>query len=476
MPRLIELGILLEAHDKASKEVKKIAETIDGSLKGALLGLGTVAVGVGAGLAVLGKGLYDVAKFGAETAREVEKLGAKSGLTSTEIALMTARADAFDAAANRAKASVGLWATEITDKVTPALEAAAVAIRDFDLAEAGQRVKDIMTMSETDFAAKWGAVRDARVAANAQAIESIKIDEETAARHRLDAERELLLELQREKDRAREKRLAAEAAAEAHEAKRRRDAAKKAAEAEQDELMAGAQKIADVMIAAKKDIQDRDERKADQRDSERLAKLKRESEDRENEVKEQILAQAKAHKRVEDAAKSAGQAGMQFGSQVAGALGDAIFRARDLEESLKALGEQLVESLFSQLIATGFGAIFAGIGGIFAGGTFGGGVKAFFGAHSGGQVPGFAGGGQVGGGFPGRDSVLARLEPGEVVIPTHVVRDVQRGVDPTTKAGSSGGLTIVHVHHAIRPPTMAEQDRITRDTTLPSLRRLGASV
>lgn len=80
--------------------------------------------------------------------------------------------------------------------------------------------------------------------------------------------------------------------------------------------------------------------------------------------------------------------------------------------------------------------------------------------------------GMVVGGQPGRDSVMAWLEPGEVVQPLpQARRDVSSGVAAVAGDVRPAKLE-VHFHQAV-PLSEAEQARVLRHGLVPALRRLG---
>jgi hypothetical protein len=86
-----------------------------------------------------------------------------------------------------------------------------------------------------------------------------------------------------------------------------------------------------------------------------------------------------------------------------------------------------------------------------------------------GAVPGFAEGGEVRGGRVGRDSVLAALTPGEVVLPTDLVQTLKMFLAGGHRGGAGGGLTVNiggagHDSVAIR--------RMFRDEIYPEIIRL----
>ena len=124
------------ALDNTAKSAKAAGNKIDEAFKAAggkvqeaigPLGklLGPTAIGVGAiGLAVgaLGAAASKAFSYVKETADEVQKLGAASGLSATSINLLTTRAKESETAFSQLRAITGLWVSDLTSKLTPAIE------------------------------------------------------------------------------------------------------------------------------------------------------------------------------------------------------------------------------------------------------------------------------------------------------------------------------------------------------------------
>lgn len=85
-----------------------------------------------------------------------------------------------------------------------------------------------------------------------------------------------------------------------------------------------------------------------------------------------------------------------------------------------------------------------------------------------GQLPAFAAGGEVRGGSPGRDSVLAMLTPGERVLTVQENREMKRGSRAQNVTNQSVNVTLAPA----TPMSRAQIDRYIRDTIEPSMRRL----
>jgi hypothetical protein len=84
------------------------------------------------------------------------------------------------------------------------------------------------------------------------------------------------------------------------------------------------------------------------------------------------------------------------------------------------------------------------------------------------QLPAFATGGEVRGGVPGRDSVMAMLTPGERVLTVQENREMKRGGNQAQMVNQSTNVSI----SMAMPMQRADIDRYIRDTITPSVKRL----
>jgi hypothetical protein len=85
-----------------------------------------------------------------------------------------------------------------------------------------------------------------------------------------------------------------------------------------------------------------------------------------------------------------------------------------------------------------------------------------------GQLPAYATGGEVRGGVPGRDSVMAMLTPGERVLTVQENREMKRGGGQSQPVNQSTNVSI----SMAMPMQRADIDRYIRDTITPSVKRL----
>jgi hypothetical protein len=189
-------------------------------------------------------------------------------------------------------------------------------------------------------------------------------------------------------------------------------------------------------------------------------------------------------------------------SAVAQKLGDGIGRTfagiitgtqsvqQAFDDMLKAMLERAIAFLAEEAIITLLTLL---TGGTLSGATLGFGTIAQ-GVGTVGKLLGFASGGMVGGGYPGRDSVPAMLTPGEYVLPVDVVKSIQGSSAPrdrgmyasggfvTSASSSTTHSTTLHVQNDVRilaPLTQSSADRMWRDSMRPSqirLRRAGYPV
>ncbi|KKL87149.1 hypothetical protein LCGC14_1937620, partial [marine sediment metagenome] len=124
-----------------------------------------------------------------------------------------------------------------------------------------------------------------------------------------------------------------------------------------------------------------------------------------------------------------------FAGNLAAQFGATLTRAAlQGELTFKRFFKQLLVDLAAAIVQA---AILAAILSSFGGKGFGAVFKGFFGigGSKGGIVPGFAGGGIVPGVDTGRDTVLAGLRPGELILPPEVTRAIVDAVNrPTSTA------------------------------------------
>lgn len=125
-----------------------------------------------------------------------------------------------------------------------------------------------------------------------------------------------------------------------------------------------------------------------------------------------------------------------LGDAIGYTFADALVSGQIKLEAFGQMFKQVFAGIIAQIIAAVaklliFKALFSIIGGGPAGGLS---LGKMLGFSRGGLVPSFAGGGIVTGGVPGRDSVLAAVSPGELVIPKQVTDQLLQGNQLTAPA------------------------------------------
>lgn len=136
--------ISLEAEDKVTPVAKKAEDSTSKFLNtakeaakesGGLFGKLAATLGpVGTGLVGLGAaavGILKIAEYGASAGKEVEKLGAASGLTAAEINKMVSASKEFESVSGRLTGAIGLLASPVTGFVSTVGEGAAAIVLDF---------------------------------------------------------------------------------------------------------------------------------------------------------------------------------------------------------------------------------------------------------------------------------------------------------------------------------------------------------
>ena len=162
----------------AQDETRKANEEFYDKLsKGAMIALA-------GGLAAIAKSFSLVR----EAAAEAVKLGSVTGLTIEQIRTLTVRAEEIDGAFTRLKSITGLWASDLTTRLTPAIESVAKALVDLRNGSSFlDRIKDQFVYTPgKGFGAGGQALEEERLSA--------QVGLDTEARHRAEAAAELARE------------------------------------------------------------------------------------------------------------------------------------------------------------------------------------------------------------------------------------------------------------------------------------------
>lgn len=166
----------------------------------------------------------------------------------------------------------------------------------------------------------------------------------------------------------------------------------------------------------------------------------------------------------------------QMANAIGSTVGSSIMGLIKGTETLGDVFKGVLESMLQQLIAfVASGIVKTFLTMFTTGGISGGGGIA--------KIFGFADGGYVTGGVPGKDSVPAMLMPGEYVLPAKVVSAMtSRGTTPDNSAvvssspvrpGSAGSnVTVNHNVQMLGPMDQSSFQRMYRDNINPSLKRL----
>jgi hypothetical protein len=182
------------------------------------------------------------------------------------------------------------------------------------------------------------------------------------------------------------------------------------------------------------------------------------------------------------------------------AIGDALKALLDnlLNQIISFMAQAIVKTFLKLAIDVATGGAGSAAGG---GGGFLGTLAGIVGKAKGGPIgygdatswKGFASGGHVTGGIPGRDSVPAVLTPGEFVLPVDVVDSIRRGKAPPSRKYAAGGpvdaatspnytngnapppqqvIVVRNEQHFFAPFTQTQFQRQQRDVVDPVVRRM----
>lgn len=159
---------------------------------------------------------------------------------------------------------------------------------------------------------------------------------------------------------------------------------------------------------------------------------------REEAIKRAVELDRKRHeermRRLEAEKALQAQIGATIGSSVGGAIKDVINGTKSASEAMRDFAISVAQAIVkATILATVQAAVKAGTMSAFGGGIISGVAGGLLSFNTGGYVPGFASGGGV-------DSVLARLSPGEYVLPKGLVDSIRLGKAPPKAAYNAGGM------------------------------------
>jgi len=159
---------------------------------------------------------------------------------------------------------------------------------------------------------------------------------------------------------------------------------------------------------------------------------------REEAIKRAVELDRKRHeermRRLEAEKALQAQIGATIGSSVGGAIKDVISGTKSASEAMRDFAISVAQAIVkATILATVQAAVKAGTMSAFGGGVISGVAGGLLSFNTGGYVPGFASGGGV-------DSVMARLTPGEYVLPKGLVDSIRLGKAPPKAAYNAGGM------------------------------------
>lgn len=190
---------------------------------------------------------------------------------------------------------------------------------------------------------------------------------------------------------------------------------------------AAAQKRLQETVVTTNKTQDEQQKAIDERNKKREEAIKRAAELAKKRHDEEM-------RRLEAEKALQAQIGGVIGSSVGGAIKDVISGTKSASEAMRDFAISVAQAIVkATILATIQTAVKAGTMSAFGGGIISGLTGGLLSFNTGGYVPGFASGGGV-------DSVMARLTPGEYVLPKGLVDSIRLGKAPPKAAYNTGGM------------------------------------